>query len=841
MYDQVPDQDITAEYAPGAPGVPPRWTSAAKNGVGTATTAASRVWFTISHGILNEVYYPRTDHACTRDMELLVTGPGGFFSEEKRHTIHQTRWIEAGVPAYELINTCTQGRYRIVKRIIADPRRDVVLQHVRFEALKGEPSDYRLYALLAPHLVNGGAHNTGWLDDYKGMPLMLATGDGDSLAFACSVPWLKRSAGFVGFSDGWQIVKQHGDLAETYARAEDGNIALTGEIDVTEAAGRHGVVLALGFGHRAREAAQRACASIMDGFGAALEMYAAGWRQAQSKVCGPKLRVPGKPRDLAPVSVAVMLTHEAISFPGAIIASLSIPWGYEKGDDDIGGYHLVWPRDLVESAGGLLAAGLGEHALNVLNYLQVTQEPNGGWAQNMWLDGAPYWTGVQLDECAFPILLVDMIRREQVLEDHAIRRRYLPMVRRAARFVLLHGPVTGQDRWEEDSGYSPFTLAVCISAFLAAAEMLEADDPVAAQFLRDTADAWNDGIDRWTYVTGTPLAEEVGVPGYYVRIAPPGSVHAVSSPDTRVLVKNRPMEAADRAAGEIVSPDALALVRFGLRAADDPKILDTIKVIDRLLKAELPHGPVWHRYNEDGYGEYPDGRPFDGQGIGRCWPLLTGERAHYAIAAGDMAAARSLLDTMEACANEGGMLPEQVWDSEDIPERELFRGRPSGSAMPLVWAHSEHLKVLRSLHEGQVFDMPTQTVKRYVVDKVGSSRKFWRDSHRPHLIPVGMELRVELEQSGRIFWFVPGSPSGIRATTEVPTTDSHLGIHYADIPTSTFPIGTEVSFNIRFDEPQGEPVAGLDDARRRHPPISVDETYMLAIVEEAQADLDPEA
>ena len=156
------------------------------------------------------------------------------------------------------------------------------------------------------------------------------------------------------------------------------------------------------------------------------------------------------------------------------------------------------------------------------------------------------------------------------------------------------------------------------------------------------------------------------------------------------------------------------MVRFGLRPADDPRILDTVKVIDALLKIDTPKGPIWHRYNDDGYGEHEDGSPFDGTGIGRAWPLLTGERAHYELAAGHTQAAMELLGTFNSFANEGGFLPEQVWDSPDIPEKELFFGKPSGSAMPLVWAHAEYVKLLRSLQEGHVFDMPPQTVRRYL-------------------------------------------------------------------------------------------------------------------------------
>jgi glucoamylase len=323
-----------------------------------------------------------------------------------------------------------------------------------------------------------------------------------------------------------------------------------------------------------------------------------------------------------------------------------------------------------------------------------------------------------MDEAAFPILLADALRRMKALNGLDPR----PMVRRAACFLVCNGPVTEQDRWEEDGGYSPFTLAVEIAASLAAADFAEeAGEAPSARYLRETADAWNANIERWTYVTGTELAQRVGVEGHYVRIGPPEVADAASPTDGFVPIKNRPPGESSAPAAYIVSPDALALVRFGLRAADDPRILNTVRTIDATLRTEIATGPVWHWYNGDGYGEHEDGRAFDGTGIGRGWPLLAGERAHYELARGDRAEATRLLRVMAGQTSPGGLIPEQVWDAADIPERELFNGHPSGSAMPLVWAHAEYVKLLRSLKDGRVFDMLPQTVQRYQVEKVASA------------------------------------------------------------------------------------------------------------------------
>ena len=276
--------------------------------------------------------------------------------------------------------------------------------------------------------------------------------------------------------------------------------------------------LALGFGSTPTEAAFRARASLQDDFNRLAARYAGTWRDWQKGL--RDLDRPCRNHNGYRISTAVLRTHEAPSFPGGFIASLSIPWGATKGDDDLGGYHLVWPRDLVETAGGLLAADAFEEAVRVLDYLRTTQEPDGHWPQNNWLDGSSYWQGVQMDECAFPILLVDLALRAGALNPEAAAK-YWPMVRAACLFVVRNGPVTGQDRWEENAGYSTFTLAVEIAALLAAADCADAAGQGGiATYLRETADAWNDAIEEWCYARDTPLAREIGVDGYYVRMAP---------------------------------------------------------------------------------------------------------------------------------------------------------------------------------------------------------------------------------------------------------------------------------------------------------------------------------
>ena len=786
------------QYAPGWPGIAPRWTSSAKVGVGTALSNHSNIWFTCSHGIINEIYYPRIDLACTRDMGLLVADGVAFFSEEKRDAVSEVSALAEGVPAYRLVNTCKQGRYRVEKEIVSDPRHQVVLQWTRFTPLTGRLADYSVCALLAPHLANRGSGNTGWVGDFKGVPMLFAERDGVALALACSVPWKKRSVGFSGVSDGWQDLSRNKRLTRLYTRAENGNVALTGEIDLLADNGTF--ILAIGFGANAAEAGHRARASLLDGFTGARDHYVQQWTDWQKTVLPLEESEPGQP-DLYRTSAMVMRLHEAKHFPGGAIASLSIPWGFAKGDDDLGGYHLVWPRDMVETAGGLLAAGAGEDARRMLRFLQFTQEADGHWPQNMWLDGTPYWDGVQMDETAFPILLYDLARRNGAL--HPLDpQRFWPMVRRAAGFLVRNGPVTQEDRWEEDPGYSPFTLSAEIAALLAAADLGEANGEKAlANFLREVADGWYSHIDDWIYIRGTDLAEKVGVDGYYVRIGAPEEADAPSPLLGFVPIKNRPPDQAQALAYQIVSPDALALVRFGLRAAADPRIVNTVKVLDALLRRDTPRGPCWYRYNKDGYGEHADGSPFDGTGIGRLWPLLTGERAHYELAAGRRTEALRLLRAMEAFANEGRLLPEQVWDAGDVPERELFLGRPTGSAMPLVWAHSEYIKLRRSLRDGQLFDLPPQTVERYLKQQTTTPYAHWSFNHKLRTVPAGKTLRLKLLAPAVVHWTDDAGP--LRRNTE--TWDSGLGVHVADLPTRTLAPGSKVAFTFTW------PTSGKDE------------------------------
>ncbi|MGN6264538.1 MAG: glycoside hydrolase family 15 protein [Ginsengibacter sp.] len=761
--------------APGAPGVAARWTSSAKSGMGKAFDDSSSVVFTISHGILDEIYYPREDLASIRDMEFLVSDGIDFFSEEKRDTIHSVKWMAEGIPAFKIVNTCKQKKYTLEKEIITDPDRETVLQRVKFKpGKKYKPSDFKLFLLLSPHINDKGGNNDGWLGDYKGVPMLFAHREGVTLAVACFYSdFTKRSVGYVGVSDGFTDVKQHKKMEWRYSEAHNGNIALTAEIDISKT---QEFVIAISFGALQEDAAHHAWASLLDGFDVSKETYIEGWKKFQKQLHNVKSNRNAIGKHFR-TSAAILNIHQSKKFPGGIVASLSIPWGETKGDSDRAGYHLVWPRDLVEASGGFLAMNSKKQVLKILNYLMATQEEDGRWSQNLWLGGMPHWKGLQMDEIALPIILVDKCFHNKQIEPDRLKR-YWPGIKKALSFLCIHGPFTQEDRWEEEPGLTAFTLATEITALLCAAHLAEINnDKEMANYCRENADYWNGEIENWTYVTDTPLSKEVGVDGYYMRINPTQQ-KAEDVKNNTIVILNRNEDNGKMHLWELICVDALALVRFGLRAPDDPKILNTIKIIDAKLKVDTPYGPCWHRYTNDGYGEDKDGNTFPqhGYGIGRAWPLLAGERAHYEIAAGNIQGAKELLKAIDKFANNG-LIPEQIWDTDDIPEKELFFGQHSGSAMPLVWAHSEYIKLCYSIKQKKIFDMSPHTEDRYIKKKIACPFVVWRFSWPCAVVPKGKNLRIEIEAEATVRW----SADRWKTIQDMDTRDTRLGIHLVDI------------------------------------------------------------
>jgi glucoamylase len=675
----------------GAPGIAPTWSPSAKDLVTTAL-GPSRLWATIGLGILNEVYWPTTGEPQTRDLGFIVADDTEWF-EVKRLNRYQVTTPEPYLPLARIVHT--GERYTLSLEFLPDPLRDVLL--ISFE-LAG--AGFRLYPLLAPHLGATGWDNTAWVEDGA----LCAQGkDGGSLCLITEQGFTRAGAGYVGASDGWQDFNSNGRMSWEFTRATNGNVALMGELG-----DEHGV-LALGFGESPAGARTLATASLVEGAVSVRNRLIDGWDRWHARIRLPAEANKELERE-AWLSAVVLKAHQDRTYPGATVASLSIPWGNSRNDP--GGYHLVWARDTVETGLSLLALADLEGATEMLSYLVATQSPDGHWSQNFFPDGSPYWTGIQLDEVAFPIVFARRVLELGLSETPSVEA----MVRRATSYLVRNGPVSPQDRWEENRGASPFTLAVIVAALVAAAEWLDGADRTYALEL---GDCWNERIEEWTYVVDSALAHEHGVNGYYVRIGPPPTEGGLRG---QVQVQNREGETV--AASALVGLDFLYLARLGLRQATDPRLTDTLTVVDALLRVDTPNGAAYHRYPDDGYGEHQDGSPFDGHGIGRAWPLLAGERGH-----GELLLGRDPLPYLEAMARmtgPGGLIPEQVWDTDPIPERYLYPGKPSGSAMPLVWAHAEFLKLLAATATGRPIELLDVVKARYAAERPRAATWFWR-------------------------------------------------------------------------------------------------------------------
>ncbi|HEY1649943.1 MAG TPA: glycoside hydrolase family 15 protein [Terracidiphilus sp.] len=742
----------------GGPGMEPRWTSSVKDAVGTAYAASSRIWFTCSHGILNEIYHPTIDRAQVRDMGFLITDGETFTHEEKRDLESRFEYLHPEALGVRYTNSDPERRYSLTKEIICDPHHSVVLQRVRLSGHADLLPRLKVYALVAPHLNGGGAGNSARAMDIAGAAVLMAWKDGWSLAMAASCGFSRMSCGFVGVSDGWRDLMQDFKMDWEFGSATDGNVAMMGELDlrgkIEAAEGAESMVeftVAIGIGAGHHTAAQKTIGALAPPFKDLRRRFVEQWqRAANPEWLAPKSQDAGK---LMRASHNVLLAHEDKTYSGAFVASASIPWGQVKGDDDLGGYHLVWTRDMVQTASALLACGRAETARRALVYLACTQQQDGGFAQNFWIDGTPYWSGKQLDEVAFPIILSWRLWKANGLGGLNI----FPFVERAAGCLVRNAPITHQERWEENSGYSPSTLAAVISGLVCAAEIARAHDSAElGQFLEEYAD-WIEGhLEDWTVTNNGVLHPEVK--RHYMRVRPPecGETYAHEScGKEQIRLANRPPGTQyEFEAREIIDAGFLELVRYGIRRANDPLVVDSLKVVDAILKRDLPQGPGWLRYNFDGYGQRPDGGPFEGWGQGRVWPLLTGERAHYELAAGNDI--EPLIRTYERFATCGQMMPEQVWDEDDRPERRMRKGQPAGSAVPLVWAHAEYLKLLRSAVDGKVFDRIEPVYQRYSERNGNSLPNHGIEIHSRHRpireLDAGRALRILDDRAFEVVW-----------------------------------------------------------------------------------------
>ena len=744
--------------APGAPGDKAVWTEADKDGFGTSTTTDSKVWYTLDDGELTEVYYPDLGTPSVRDLQFIVSDGKTFAELETDATTHEVQLVDERALVYRQVNTDKTGNYRITKTYVTDPARSTVLVDVTFESLTGKP--YQFYVLYDPSLDNGGSGGSSDSGAVRNTALVATDGDVAS-ALVASPDLAERSTGYKGTSDGWQDLKDDYTMDWGYRSSPDGNVVQTARLPVDGVQNRD-TTLSLGFAGSANDALQGAGASLAAGFDQAQMQYETSWHDylASLKLPPASVGASGELRNTTyNVSVMTLAAHEDKTYRGAYIASPSMPWVWgttsqltgdildsRGADDTSGAYHLVWSRDLYQIATALLAAGDEAGAKRALTYLFETQQkPDGSFPQNSYVDGRQRWENVQLDEVALPIVLAWQLGQT----DQSIYSEYGEDVQQAADYIVDKGPATPQERWENQGGWSPATIAAEIAGLVCAAEIARENghEALAASY-ESTADNWQRSVEAWTVTTNGPLDADP----YYLRITKsPGANPADSdvppdpnAPTTYSIGDSGPSAIDQRL---VVDTSYLELVRLGVKPADDPNIVQTLDVVDskaivgpfstpphekqkKGLAVDTPNGTFWHRFNFDGYGEQRNGGPWDigfptcdtlpqpclrsQKTIGRVWPIFAGERGEYELAAGGSTSAAERLASIARTGNAGYMLPEQVWDENPPSGQSGFSpGEGTFSATPLAWTHAQYVRLAWSIDAGEPVEQPSVVAERY--------------------------------------------------------------------------------------------------------------------------------
>jgi len=727
----------------------PTWSAADKTGIGTAyadysqSPAASTVWFSLANGVLTETMFGMIHQIQLKDLLFSIKGDG-FDESELGATDSKTVYLDTdsqGRPrslAYKLVNSAKNGRYEIEKQIFTDPAANCVFLRVTFRAKGGA-----ITPTLIAHPGLNGLIGGDSLDAANGE--LHAEKGGTHLVIKSTAPLAK------------------GSTAPNELRAELAPVSSEASYDFV-----------IGFGHSRTEADAAADATLTRGHDAVLAAYNAGWEHYLGKLSALDSLAPlsedgGK---LLSVSAMALKAGEDKLHPGALVASLSTPWGETvSAAKPATGYRAVWPRDFYQCAMALLALGDKETPVAAMTYLKTVQVSaktpdnkgaSGWYLQKTHVDGTPEWIGVQLDQTAMPIMLAWKLSQAGLIDKATLDQLYTSELKPAATFLAKGGdialqfnkatirpPKTQQERWEEQPGFSPSTTAAVVSGLTVAAEIASgAGDRQGAALYRASADRIAAAIEK-TMATTKPVQPGPGkTPPRFLRIAPTGHPDA----DDPLLARNGK---AARAEQSYLDAGFLELVRYGVRAPNDPAILASLTYLDDetlpddlRVKYELHFAgsdrayPGWRRYSDDGYGEdVATGANFAAETEdrlaadvdshqsatqrGRVWPIFTGERGHYELAVAaakaggatdaDIQHVRDIyVHAIELFANQGLMIPEQVWDGVGAnPANRFTAGGGTDSATPLAWSHAEYIKLLRSLRDRQVWDRYAPVADRY--------------------------------------------------------------------------------------------------------------------------------
>jgi glucoamylase len=739
---------------------------ARKDCVGTARNTGSKVWYTVAGGVLSDVYEPTIDNTNVATLQYIVTDGATFTDLQTRDMTYTVAADPSGMACTVTASDASHG-YRLVTTYITDPARDTVLMQTRLESLPGSHtalSKLHLYARLDAHVngdggggtgsgLNAGG-NSGTIDTSTGSPVPVVYSTNTVtqavnrsyavptyMALRPASPAAAASVGYAGTaSDGLTQLDTTHSLT-SYDSAPDGHITATE--DVTPRRGDV-VTLALGFGRTQAAAVATAGASLARPFAQVEQAYTSGWAGYDRGLRRPPSSYPGLSRSQAAdlqrryyLSANVIKASEDKTYPGAIVASLASPWGQAVAAGTsvngkpvyFGSYREVFARDLYEAFTGLLTDGdIATARAATLFLFDRQQLPSGQFPRNSLVNGeaAADTGGTQLDETAYPIL---MALQSGLAGDTTLWQQH---IRPAADFLVAMGPSFGVERWEEQSGYSPSTIAAEIAGLTAASVIARLHgDTARAQLYQATADDFQRNIKTWDVTTTGPDA-----PAYFIRVSKTGDPNAAIS----YSLGNGGPTVDQRS---VVDGGFQELVRLGELPVSDPDIQASLGVLDKQISVSTPSGTGYYRYgtsaaagSADGYGDCyqpsqtsctTEGEPWPttDTGTGHLWPVLSGERAESDIASGNLTGASALLEAMAQFSSGVGLVPEQAWEDPDLAASPygsdpttasigFTDGKAAGSASPLTWAQAQELRLILDIGAGRTLETPGVTTRRYV-------------------------------------------------------------------------------------------------------------------------------
>jgi glucoamylase len=728
----------TGLQASDGPGATSYFDLARKDCVGTAENTGSKVWFTLAHGVLSDVYFPTIDNTNVSTLQYIVTDGSTFTDLQTRDMTYTVRLLDRNALDCQVVARARSGRYQIVTDYLTDPGQNTLVMQVHFQPLVGHLSDYRLYARYDPTINgNGGGGSTNAGADSATVDLSsghaLAVADDTTTAtnaanrtyavpvysaLDASRPFVQVSSGFVGApSDGLIQLDTAHALTAPLTEADQGNVEQTVQLDLRQGADQ---ILTLGFGTTQALAVSAAQASLAVPLALLRQRFVFTWQAYDAGLIPPSPLFDPVLRTAYYLNANVLKAAEDKTFPGAEVASLASPWGQAvpantPGLTYFGSYREVFARDLYEAWSGFFLDGDRSTARDLLTFLLHSQQlPDGSMPRNSLLNGklAPDSGNVQLDEAAYPLVMAYQLG----MTDADLYQNH---IKPAANFISAHGPAFGVERWEEQSGYSPSTISAEIAGLVAAASIARVNhDLQSAQIWLGVADDWQRSIERYALTSSGPLANHP----YYIRLSKTGDPNAAISYN---LGNGGPT--LDQRA--VIDAGFLELVRLGLKAPTDPAIAESLAVVDATIETDTPGGPGYHRYNGDGYGDNSvTGQPWatTNTGTGHVWPVLDGERGEYALATGNLQQALRLLSSMQHLSSGVGLIPEQDWElpalaaapfgsDPTLASIGFLPGQPAGSASPLTWSAAQYVRLLLDIQAGRPLERPANTYDRYVL------------------------------------------------------------------------------------------------------------------------------